>query len=106
MKSQQSLIQPDKDSNNKPLKLCYSSKIGAIDVAILTFNSERMLRECIDSVYLNTPVKNLIIVDGFSTDSTEEIVREFQEKYGNVIFVQEKGNTRQRKTNSNSNGKK
>ena len=91
MKSQQSMIQPKKDSDDKPLKIGYSSKIGAIDVAILTMNSERMLRECIDSVYLNTPVNNLIIVDGFSTDSTEEIVREFQEKYGNVIFVQEKG---------------
>jgi glycosyltransferase involved in cell wall biosynthesis len=62
-----------------------------IDVAILTMNSERMLRECINSVYKNLPVKNLIFVDGFSTDSTAEIVKEFQEKYGNVIFVQEKG---------------
>ena len=106
MKSQQSLIQPKKESDKKPPKLLYSGKIGAIDVAILTLNSERILRECIDSVYLNIPVKNLIIVDGFSTDSTEDIVQEFQKKYGNVIFVQEEGNKRQRQTNSNSNGKK
>jgi glycosyltransferase involved in cell wall biosynthesis len=62
-----------------------------IDVAILTMNSERMLRECINSVYKNVPVKNLIIVDGYSTDATANIVKEFQEKYRNVTFVQEKG---------------
>jgi len=62
-----------------------------IDVAILTMNSERMLRECINSVYKNLPVNNLIIIDGHSIDATAEIVKEFQEKYGNVTFIQEKG---------------
>jgi glycosyltransferase involved in cell wall biosynthesis len=62
-----------------------------IDVAILTMNSGRMLRECINSVYKNVPVKNLFIIDGHSTDSTADIVKEFQEKYGNVTFIQEKG---------------
>ncbi len=65
--------------------------MSLVDVAILTMNSERMLRECIDSVYRNIPVKNLIVVDGFSTDNTANIVKEFQEKYGNVTFIQEKG---------------
>lgn len=63
----------------------------SIDVAILTMNSERLLRECINSVYKNLPVNNLIIIDGYSTDATADIVKEFQEKYGNVTFVQEKG---------------
>jgi glycosyltransferase involved in cell wall biosynthesis len=62
-----------------------------IDVAILTYNSSAKLRECINSVYMNVPVKNLIVVDGFSTDATQAIVREFQERYGNVLFIQEKG---------------
>jgi glycosyltransferase involved in cell wall biosynthesis len=62
-----------------------------IDVAILTMNSERMLKECVNSVYKNVPIRNLIVVDGFSTDATASIVKEFQEKYGNVKFVQEKG---------------
>ena len=91
MTDQQVPIQPKKDAENKQTKPVYSTKIGAVDVAILTMNSERMLRECINSVYENIPVKNLIIVDGYSTDATVEIVNEFQEKYGNVIFVQEKG---------------
>ncbi|MGO8806575.1 MAG: glycosyltransferase family 2 protein [Candidatus Bathyarchaeia archaeon] len=62
-----------------------------IDVAILTYNSAVKLRECINSVYLNVPVKNLIVVDGFSTDSTPAIVAQFQQRYGNVLFIQEKG---------------
>ncbi len=62
-----------------------------VDVAILTMNSARMLRECINSVYENIKVNNLIVVDGFSTDATADIVMEFKQKYGNVIFVQEKG---------------
>ena len=65
--------------------------MSVVDVAILTMNSGRMLRECINSVYKNIPVKNLIIIDGYSTDNTMDIVKEFQEKYGNVTFVQEKG---------------
>jgi glycosyltransferase involved in cell wall biosynthesis len=88
--NQQLPIQTKKDDGNKQPNL--SSTInGPIDVAILTMNSERKLRECLDSVYNNVPVNNLIIIDGFSTDNTESIVKEFQEKYGNVIFFQEKG---------------
>jgi glycosyltransferase involved in cell wall biosynthesis len=62
-----------------------------IDVAILTYNSAAKLGECINSVYLNVPVKKLIVVDGFSTDSTPDIVAQFQQRYGNVLFIQEKG---------------
>lgn len=63
----------------------------AVDVVMLTRNSERLLRESLASVYNNVPVNNLIIVDGYSSDRTVEIVKEFQEKYGNVILIQEKG---------------
>jgi glycosyltransferase involved in cell wall biosynthesis len=65
--------------------------IEPVDVVILTKNSERLLSKCIDSVYENVPVSRLIVVDGFSTDNTMQIVKEFQEKHGNVILVQDKG---------------
>ncbi|MGA2385231.1 MAG: glycosyltransferase family 2 protein [Candidatus Bathyarchaeia archaeon] len=65
--------------------------IGPVDVAILTKNSAVKLRECINSVYLNVPVKNLIVVDGFSTDATPAIVEEFRRQRGNVIFIQQGG---------------
>jgi glycosyltransferase involved in cell wall biosynthesis len=63
-----------------------------IDVIVITKNSERMLRECLCSVYSNVPVNRLIIVDGYSTDKTLNIVEEFQRKHGNVLLLQDKGN--------------
>jgi glycosyltransferase involved in cell wall biosynthesis len=90
LKEQQSSTQP-KYVENMHTKLSSKSKLGTIDVALLTMNSDRMLRECINSIYENIPVNNLIVIDGFSTDSTPTIIDEYQRKYGNVIFVQEKG---------------
>jgi glycosyltransferase involved in cell wall biosynthesis len=62
-----------------------------IDVVIITRNSERMLGECLKSVYANVQVNRLIIVDGYSTDKTLQIVREFQEKHGNVLVIHDRG---------------
>jgi glycosyltransferase involved in cell wall biosynthesis len=90
LKEQPTSTQP-KYLENAPVKPSFSSKLGAVDVALLTMNSDRMLRECINSIYQNIPVNNLIVVDGFSTDTTPTIIDEYQKKYGNVIFVQEKG---------------
>jgi len=65
--------------------------IKPVDVVILTKNSEHLLRKCIEAVYKHVPVNRLIIVDGYSTDKTLQIVNEFQEKYGNVVFTQDRG---------------
>jgi len=62
-----------------------------VDVIVLTKNSERVLKECFDSIFKNVPVNHLIVVDGHSTDSTLDIVRRFQEKYGNLILIQHAG---------------
>ncbi|HSV49765.1 MAG TPA: glycosyltransferase family A protein, partial [Candidatus Acidoferrales bacterium] len=62
-----------------------------IDVALITLNSERKLRDCLDSVYANVPVNRLLIVDGFSKDGTLSILEEYRAKYGKVVIVQEKG---------------
>ena len=62
-----------------------------VDVVIITKNSERVLNTCLRSVYENVPVSHLIVVDGYSTDKTLEIVRRFQEKHRNVVVVQDKG---------------
>jgi glycosyltransferase involved in cell wall biosynthesis len=62
-----------------------------VDVVVLTKNSERLLEACLQSVYENVPVKRLIVVDGFSTDSTLKILGEFDKKYGNVKVITEKG---------------
>jgi glycosyltransferase involved in cell wall biosynthesis len=62
-----------------------------VDIVIITRNSDRVLRECLKSVYANVPVNRLIVVDGYSTDKTLQIVSEFQEKHGNVLLLQDKG---------------
>ena len=58
-----------------------------IDVVILTKNSEHLLDRCLTSVYENVPVKNLIVVDGFSTDRTLKIVNKLNEAHGNVTVL-------------------
>jgi glycosyltransferase involved in cell wall biosynthesis len=62
-----------------------------VDVVIITRNSERMLAECLKSVYANIPVSRLIVVDGYSTDRTLEIVHDFHKEHGNVLLIQDKG---------------
>ena len=46
----------------------------SVDVVLLTMNSERKLGQCLESVYRNVPVNQLIAVDGGSTDHTLEIL--------------------------------
>jgi len=64
---------------------------GSIDVVLLTKDSERKLHECVDSIYRNIPVARLIVVDGYSTDKTLEILSKFNQKYGNVEVIMDKG---------------
>jgi len=62
-----------------------------VDVAVLTKNSAQTIESCLDSVYKNVPVNRVIVVDGYSTDNTMEILRKFQEKHGNIILIWDKG---------------
>lgn len=64
---------------------------GSIDVVLLTKDSERKLQECVDSIYHNIPVARLIVVDGYSTDKTLDIIGKFNQKYGNVEVIMDKG---------------
>ena len=63
----------------------------AIDVVILTKNSDHVLDECLNSIYENVPVKRLMVIDGFSTDNTLKIMEKFNGKYGNVRVIMEEG---------------
>ena len=66
--------------------------VGSVDVVLLTKNSDRKLKECLESVYRNIPVASLIAVDGYSTDKTMDILNWFNKKYGNVKIILDKGN--------------
>ncbi len=62
-----------------------------VDVVVLTKNSQWMLKKCFKSIYKNVPVNHLIVVDGYSTDRTLEIVDEFDRRYGNVVLIKDGG---------------
>jgi glycosyltransferase involved in cell wall biosynthesis len=63
----------------------------AIDVVILTRNSECVLNECLRSIYENVPVNRLIIVDRFSADETLKIIERYNREYGNIIVLLREG---------------
>jgi glycosyltransferase involved in cell wall biosynthesis len=65
--------------------------MGSVDVVLLTKNSEKVLEKCLESVYQNVPVRQLIVVDGYSTDKTLDILRQFNEKYHNAKVVYDSG---------------
>jgi len=64
-----------------------------ISVIIPTYNRAHLLPRAIKSV-LNQTYKDfeLIIVDDASTDNTEEVVREFQEKDKRIVYVKHQKN--------------
>jgi glycosyltransferase involved in cell wall biosynthesis len=72
--------------------------VGSVDVVLLTKNSEHMLSKCLSSIYQNVPVKNLIVIDGFSTDRTLQILDKFNEKYGNISVFQMGGSRAKART--------
>ncbi len=52
-------------------------KISKVDVLIVTFNSARTLRTCLNLVRKVVPVNRLLIGDGGSTDKTLEIANNY-----------------------------
>jgi len=56
-------------------------------VVILTKNSEATIRDCLGSVSQNNP-QEIIIVDGYSTDKTMDIVKKYTSK---IYFDENKG---------------
>jgi glycosyltransferase involved in cell wall biosynthesis len=65
--------------------------IGKVDAVVLTKNSEEQLERCLGAVYRNVPVNRLIIVDGYSTDKTLDIVKKFEKRHHNVLLIQDRG---------------
>jgi len=65
--------------------------MGPVDVVILTKNSQQTLEKCLTSIYRNIPVRKLIVVDGYSTDKTLDILQAFNKKYKNIRIIQDNG---------------
>jgi len=62
-----------------------------VDVVLLTKNSECVLTKCLNALYQNVPVHQLIVVDGYSTDNTLAIIKKFQQIYSNIKIIFDHG---------------
>ena len=64
-------------------------------VLLATYNGERYLREQIDSIFAQEGVEvEIAASDDCSTDGTQEILKEYAEKYPNFSFYVNKENKR------------
>lgn len=62
-----------------------------VSVIIPTYNAEQYIKECLGSIIHQTYCeKEIIIIDGLSTDTTVSIVEEFSLKFQYITYVSEK----------------
>jgi len=66
------------------------SSLPLVSIGIPTFNSARYLRQCLDSVALQR-YKNIevILSDNASTDDTNDILRDYVNRYGYRLYLNE-----------------
>lgn len=64
-------------------------KSAKISVALITYNHERYIAQCLDSILTQKGTFDLevIIADDYSTDKTGQIVQDYQEKYPDKVVV-------------------
>ena len=61
-----------------PLEDCEGVILEKISVCIMTYNEERCLKRCIESIW--DIADEIIIIDTGSTDNTNNILKEFNDK--------------------------
>lgn len=71
-----------------------------LSICIPTFNRSEYLKKSIESIvcqkeFINGKVE-IVISDNASTDNTENVIREFQQKYPNIYYSKNKENIRDR----------
>jgi glycosyltransferase involved in cell wall biosynthesis len=62
-----------------------------LSIVTCTYNSEKYLQECIDSVIaqdLDTNIYEHVFVDAYSTDKTKNIIKKYQKQYPNVKIIE------------------
>ena len=64
-------------------------KSTKISVALVTYNHEKYITQCLDSILMQKGDFDLevIIADDYSTDMTGQIVRDYQEKHPDIVRV-------------------
>ncbi len=73
-------------------------KRPVLSICIPTYNRAKYLRECLDSIVLQITPKEIfeqieiVIADNASTDNTTQIVKEYQDKFSNIIYFRNETN--------------
>lgn len=78
------------------LKEYQSIKIPQISVCVITYNQEKYIRQCLQSI-INQETNfdfEIIVGDDCSTDGTQDVLKEYAEKYPHIIklFLHNKNN--------------
>jgi glycosyltransferase involved in cell wall biosynthesis len=63
-----------------------------LSVLILTYNRERMLADCLDSVMLTTADCEIAVFDDASTDGTTELVRSYADRDPRISYFRQPAN--------------
>lgn len=59
-----------------------------VSVIVPNYNNEKYIRQCLDSILSQTySIKELVIFDDCSTDTSREILKEYAEKYKNIHVI-------------------
>uniref|UniRef100_UPI0026F0625E glycosyltransferase family 2 protein n=1 Tax=Brachyspira innocens TaxID=13264 RepID=UPI0026F0625E len=72
-----------------------------ISVIVPVYNREKYIARCLDYL-INQTYKNIeiIVIDDCSTDNSASIVKDYADKYDNIIFIQNKENKKTFETKS------
>lgn len=65
------------------------SELG-ISIIVTTYNEGRYLRDLLDSLISQEDNIEIILVDSMSTDETEQLVKEFQQKSNLIRYIRQK----------------
>ena len=58
-----------------------------VSVCVLSYNHERYLRQCLDGIFMQEvsfPIE-VRVHDDASTDRSQEIIKEYQERYPDIL---------------------
>lgn len=72
------------------------NKIPLLSICIPTYNREKYLKECLDSIitqeWFNEDDIEIVISDNASKDNTTELIKEYQNKFSNIRYCRNKEN--------------
>ena len=76
----------------KPVGAGRSHAATDIGVVVVTYQSARTIRRCLDLLLASTPVARIVVIDNASDDGTLDLLRDFAERHEEVTVVRNSDN--------------